>query len=485
MSGTGLTSIDGRMFIDGARVAASSTVPTPDPGTGRWLADVAQSTASDVSDAVNSAQVALSGWRSRPPIERAGILTQVADAIIANTETLAALESADVGKPIKQARADVAAAAGYFRFYAGLADKLLGTSIPVGFGRHDFTVREPVGVSAHIVPWNYPLQLSSRGIAPALACGNAVVVKPAHEAGLSIALMAEIATMAGLPVGLMNVVSGDGRVGAMVTSHPGVNHITFTGSVPTGTAVMVSAAANVVPVTLELGGKSPMIVFADADLVKAARTTASTIVQNAGQTCSAASRVILHRSVEKEFLALLREHLAHVTIGRGADDLDMGPVVSERQRDMIDQAVANAVSAGSARVLTGGRRSTPDGAEDGFYFEPTLLGDVDPLADIAQQEVFGPVIVTLSFDTVDEAISIANGTPYGLVAGVWTRDLVTAHKVSQQLECGQVFVNGYGAGGGVALPFGGRGRSGFGREKGFEALQNYTATKNIMIHFEE
>jgi aldehyde dehydrogenase (NAD+) len=480
-----MSDIDGRLFIDGARTASAATVPTPDPGTGEWLVDVAQSDAGDVDQAVDSAQAALDGWRSRPPVERAAILTQVADAIVARTDEFAALESADVGKPLREARADVAAAAGYFRFYAGLADKILGSSIPVGFGRHDFTVREPVGVSAHIVPWNYPLQLSSRGIAPALACGNAVVVKPAHEAGLSIALIAEVATAAGLPAGLMNVVSGDARAGKLVASHPRVDHVTFTGSVPTGSAVMTAAAANVVPVTLELGGKSPMIVFPDADLAKAARTTATVIIQNAGQTCSAASRVIIHRSVEQEFLELLRGHLQDLRIGPGASEPDMGPVVSARQRDRIDEAVSTAVAAGAARVLIGGRRPRPDGAENGFYFEPTLLIDVDPQADIAQQEVFGPVLVSMPFDSREDAVALANGTPYGLVAGVWTRDLVTAHTVSQQLDCGQVFVNGYGAGGGVALPFGGRGRSGFGREKGLEALANYTATKNIMIHFEE
>ena len=476
---------DGRMFIDGARrsAAGNATVSTPDPSTGEVLTEVALGGAADVDEAVTGARVAQRQWRREAPARRAAILDAVADGLLARTDELADLESADVGKPISQARADVVAAAAYFRFYAGLADKILGTSIPVGPGRQAYTVREPVGVSAHIVPWNYPLQLSSRGIAPALACGNAVVVKPAAEAGLSVVAIAEIATAAGVPAGVFNVVTGDGGTGAAITAHDGVDHVTFTGSVSTGSAVMRSAADNVVPVTLELGGKSPMIVFADADLEAAAATTASVIVQNAGQTCSAASRLLVQDSVREKFLAMVQERLAAVRVGPGRDDPAMGPVISARQRDQVEQAVQAAVDSG-ATVLTGGERGCPAGLEGGFFYRPTLLAGVDPHDPIAQQEVFGPVLAALPFVDADEAIEIANGTPYGLVSGVWTTNLRTAHSLAQELECGQVFINGYGAGGGVALPFGGRGKSGFGREKGLEALHNYTATKNVMIHFE-
>lgn len=480
------TTLDGRMFIDGERVWATTneTIATANPADGAELIGVAEGGIADIDAAVSAATRAHHQWRRRPPGERAAILFEVADAIIAARDELADIESVDVGKPRREALADVTAAAAYFRFYAGLADKLLGTSIPVGFGRHDFTVREPIGVSAQIVPWNYPMQLSSRGIAPALACGNAVVVKPAHEAGLTVAKMSELATAAGLPPGLWNVVTGDGRTGAALVSHPGIHHITFTGSVPTGAAVMQAAAANVVPVTLELGGKSPMIVFADADLDRAAATTAAVILQNAGQTCSAASRLVVAAEVHDEVVANVGAALGAARLGPGTTDPDIGPLVSARQRDRVDSAVGTAIDAGRARAHTGGRRGRPEGFEDGFYYEPTLLVDVDPTDAIAQEEVFGPVVVALPFSSVDDAIVLADATPYGLVAGVWTNDLRTAHRVAQEVTCGQVFVNGYGAGGGVALPFGGRGKSGFGREKGVEALHNYTTTKNVMIHFE-
>jgi len=477
--------IDGRMLIAGERVGAldGRALPTPDPATGQTLAQVAAGQAADVDAAVESAREASGKWAATAPSHRARVLFALAQLLTAQRHELAELESRDVGKPLREALTDVDTASEYFAFYAGLADKVLGLSIPLGPGRTDFTVREPIGVSAQIVPWNYPLQLSSRGVAPALACGNAVVCKPALEAGLSLVRLAELAIHAGLPRGAFNVVTGDGpHAGAALAGHRDVNHVTFTGSVDTGRAVMHAAAENIVPVTLELGGKSPILVFADSDLPHAAKTAAAVITYNAGQTCSAASRILVEQNAHDELVSRLERHLGQVRLGAGIDDPEMGPVVSEKQLDRVLAAVSSAVEDGQTPV-TGGGRPTDDRLAGGFFVEPTVFRDVPPAAPIAQEEVFGPVLAVTSFQDTDEAIAIANGTPYGLACGVWTASLRTAHRVAAEVEAGQVFVNDYGSAGGVALPFGGRKLSGFGREKGVEALANYTAVKNVLISY--
>jgi len=376
------------------------------------------------------------------------------------------MESLDVGKPLRQAEDDVAAAAGYFEYFAGVADKVFGSSIPLGKGFVDFTLREPLGVSAQIVPWNYPLRLASRGIAPALACGNAVVAKPAAEAGLSIIRLAELAVEAGLPPGVFNVVTGGRETGAALASHPGINHITFTGSVPTGIAIMKAAADNVVPVTLELGGKSPNIVFADADLERAAASAATTLMQNSAQTCTAPTRLLLEAPAHDRFVELLAKRIATIRLGRGLDNPDMGPVVSERQMERVLGFIATGAKDG-ARAVVGGRRADGAGLNRGFFIEPTLLDQV----------------AVTTFGSLDEAIDVANGTPYGLVTGVWTRDLSRALTVATAVKSGQVRVNSYSVEGSIGLPFGGYKRSGFGREQGVEALANYTQVKNVMINF--
>ena len=472
------------MFINGERVwaRAGAAFDAIDPATAEVFARVAQSDKADVDAAVASARSAMGGWAGLPPVRRVRILNRLAGLLREHSHEFAELESIDVGKPLRQAEDDVAAAAGYFEYFAGVADKVFGSTIPLGKGFVDFTLREPLGVSVQIVPWNYPLRLASRGIAPALACGNAVVAKPAAEAGLSVVRLAELAVEAGLPPGVFNVVTGGRETGAALASHPGINHITFTGSVPTGIAIMKAAADNVVPVTLELGGKSPNIVFADADLERAAASAATTLMQNSAQTCTAPTRLLLEESAHDRFVDLLAKRIGTIHLGRGLDNPDMGPVVSERQMQRVLGYIAAGAKEG-ARAVTGGRRA--DGAElaRGYFIEPTLLDRVAPGTALEQEEIFGPVLTVTTFASVEEAIAVANGTPYGLVTGVWTRDLSRALTVATAVKSGQVRVNSYSVEGSIGLPFGGYRRSGFGREQGVEALANYTQIKNVMINF--
>jgi aldehyde dehydrogenase (NAD+) len=477
--------IDGRMYLYGQRLWASSgsTFDAIDPATGQVFTAIALADRSDVDAAVTAARRAVeAGWGGLPPVRRVRILNRVAALLRERRAEFAQLESLDVGKPLRQAEDDVAAAAGYFEFFAGVADKVFGSSIPLGTGFLDFTLREPLGVSAQIVPWNYPLRLASRGIAPALACGNAVVAKPAAEAGLSIVRLAELATEAGLPPGVFNVVTGGRETGAALAAHAGINHITFTGSVPTGIAIMKAAADNVVPVTLELGGKSANIVFADADLERAAASAATTLMQNSAQTCTAPTRLLLETSAHDRFVDLLAQRIRSIRLGRGLDNPDMGPVVSERQMQRVLGFLEGGVKDGATAVTGGGRSRAPELA-NGYFIEPTLLDRVPRGSKLEQEEIFGPVLTVTGFDAVDDAIAIANGTPYGLVTGIWTKDLSKALTVATAVKSGQVRVNAYSVEGSIGLPFGGYKRSGFGREQGVEALANYTQIKNVMINF--
>ena len=477
--------VDGRMFINGERAWARSgaTLEAIDPATAEVFAQVALGERADVDAAIAAAHAALAGgWAGLPPVRRVRILNRLAGLLRERSRELAELESLDVGKPLRQAEDDVSAAASYFEFFAGVADKVFGSSIPLGGGFIDFTLREPLGVSAQIVPWNYPLRLASRGIAPALSCGNAVVAKPAAEAGLSVVRLAELAVEAGLPSGVFNVVTGGRHTGAALASHPGINHITFTGSVPTGIAIMKAAADHVVPVTLELGGKSANIVFADADLEKAAASAATTLMQNSAQTCTAPTRLLLEEAAHERFVQLLAQRIGTIRMGRGLDNPDMGPVVSERQMNRVLGYLAAGKKDG-ARAVTGGGRSLAAELARGYFIEPTLLDGVARGTPLEQEEIFGPVLTVTSFRSVEEAIEIANGTPYGLVTGVWTRELSKALAVATAVKSGQVRVNAYSVEGSIGLPFGGYKRSGFGREQGVEALANYTQIKNVMINF--
>jgi aldehyde dehydrogenase (NAD+) len=480
-----MTAIDGRMFVDGERSWSSSgsTFDAIDPATAEIFTTVALADQRDVDVAVTAARAAAdAGWAGLPPVRRVRMLNRLAALLRERRDEFAQLESLDVGKPLRQAEDDVAAAAGYFEFFAGVADKVFGSSIPLGKGFVDFTLREPLGVSAQIVPWNYPLRLASRGIAPALACGNAVVAKPAAEAGLSVVRLAELAIDAGFPPGVFNVVTGGRETGMALTAHPGINHITFTGSVPTGIAIMKAAADNVVPVTLELGGKSPNIVFADADLERAAASSATTLMQNSAQTCTAPTRLLLESAAHDRFVDLLAQRIRSIRLGRGLDNPDMGPVVSERQMRRVLGFLEGGVKDGATAVTGGGRSRAPELAR-GYFIEPTLLDRVPRGSRLEQEEIFGPVLTVTSFDSVEEAIAIANGTPYGLVTGIWTKDLSKALSAATAIKSGQVRVNAYSVEGSIGLPFGGYKRSGFGREQGVEALANYTQVKNIMINF--
>jgi acyl-CoA reductase-like NAD-dependent aldehyde dehydrogenase len=375
----------------------------------------------------------------------------------------------------------VEVAAQYFEFYGGLADKFFGDTMPQGGQALSFTLREPLGVTAHIVPWNYPIQISSRTVAPAMMAGNACVLKPAEEAPLSALALGELAQRAGLPPGVLNIVPGSGEVaGAALAASDAVDHVAFTGGLETGRLVMAAAARNVKPVTMELGGKSPNIVFGDADLDRAVPVIMRAVIQNAGQTCSAGARLIVERRVHDEVIERLLAAFEQVRVGRGLDDPDLGPLISAAQRDRVLGHLRGAVADG-ATVAAGGSPVDVPGCEGGFFIAPTLVTGVDPSAAIAQQEVFGPVLTVLQVDGEEEAAVVADGTAFGLVAGVWTRDLDRAVRLSRSLRCGQVFVNSYGAGGGVSLPFGGVKKSGFGREKGVEAAFEYTQTKSIVI----
>jgi acyl-CoA reductase-like NAD-dependent aldehyde dehydrogenase len=473
------------MFIGGEWVGSEGgeTFSSINPADRTPLAEAPRAREEDVDRAVRAARGAFEGseWAGMVPAERGRILQRMAAMVRERAEELSRLETLDSGKPLAQAEADVEAAARYCEYYAGVADKILGETIPVAPGILDYTLREPMGVSAQIVPWNYPIQLALRGSAPALAAGNAVVLKPAEDTPITAVKVAEIVQEAGLPDGIYNVVTGYGaEAGAALAAHPGVDHVTFTGSVPTGIEVMKAAAGNVKPVTLELGGKSPNIVFADADQDEALAWVVRSIIQNAGQTCSAGSRLIVERSIHEEFVGRVVEAMEALQIGPGIEGSDLGPIISEKQLERIlgYMELAREERVG---IATGGGRPEPDGPLDGFFFQPTVMDGLAPDHRLAQEEIFGPVLGVLAFDTVEEAIETANATEYGLIAGVWTNDLNKAHHIASKVRAGQIFVNNYGAGGGIEMPFGGYGKSGFGREKGLEALHSYTQLKNVAV----
>jgi aldehyde dehydrogenase (NAD+) len=477
-----------RLLIGGTwrAAAAGATLALEDPSDGSELARIGRGSAADIDAAVAAARAALddgdaAAWGRLSAVERGRILAAIAGKVLDNVELLAALEAHDVGKPLKQARADAVALARYCEFYAGACDKVHGQTLPFANGYTALTLREPHGVTGHIVPWNYPMQIVGRSVGAALAMGNACVLKPAEEACLTVLAFARICAAAGLPAGALNVVTGLGEeAGAALAAHPGVDHLSFTGSVATGALVQIAAARNAVPVTLELGGKSPQIVFADADLEAALPFLVNAGIQNAGQTCSAASRILVERPVWGRVRAMMAERYRALRAGPAARDLDLGPVISGRQKEGVDHFLALARDTGLAFAAEG--ELVADAPKRGHYVRPTLVDDVPPDHALAQDEIFGPVQVLIAFDGEAEAIRIANGTRYGLVAGVWTKDGSRALRMARALKCGQVFVNNYGAGGGIELPFGGVKHSGHGREKGFEALYGFSTLKTIAIH---
>jgi aldehyde dehydrogenase (NAD+) len=461
--------------------ASRAELPMVDPSDGAPFAAIARGNAADIDTAVRAAQAARDGaWGRLAPAEKGRVLARLGLAILDRAEELALIEARDCGKPLKQARADVAACARYFEFYGGASDKLHGATIPYPEGFTVLTWREPHGVTGHIIPWNYPLQIFGRSVGGSLAAGNACVVKPAEDACLSLLRLAELAADVGLPAGALNIVTGLGsEAGAALAEHPGIQHVSFTGSPATGVLVSSAAAKRHCPVTMELGGKSPQIVFADADLDAALPALVNAIVQNAGQTCSAGSRLLVEASRYEEVLVRLGECFAVLRTGPALADLDCGPLIRGSQMQRVRDFLAAAERDGIATVVRG--QVVADAPTGGFYVAPALLRDVPMDHRLACDEVFGPVLAAMPFADEAEAIRIGNGTDFGLVAGVWTRDGARQLRMARALQSGQVFVNNYGAGGGVELPFGGVKHSGHGREKGFEALFGFTTLKTVVL----
>ena len=467
-----------QVFLDGQwRTSSGQALPVTDPSTGSGLGEIAGGTAADIDAAVKAAQDAQRGdWGKATALERGRVLTRIGQLVLENTEALARMEAMDVGKPLTQARADVVALARYMEFYGGAADKLHGQTIPYLDGYTVYTLREPHGVTGHIIPWNYPMQIIGRSVGAALATGNACVLKPAEEASFTALAFAALADQAGLPPGALNVVPGLGEVaGAALAGHGGIDHVSFTGSVAVGKLIQKAAGDHVVPVTLELGGKSPQVVFADADLEAALPFLVNAGIQNAGQTCSASSRILVEASRYDEVVARMAERYSSLRSGPALDDLEVGPLVSQSQKSLVEGFLAKGhdlETAGEGQIVS----DAPDG---GAYVAPKLLVGAKPDHVLAQDEIFGPVQVVIPFADEDEALSIANGTDLGLVASCWTADGARQMRMAKRLRAGQVFLNNYGAGGGVELPFGGRGLSGHGREKGFEALYGFTTLKTV------
>tara|TARA_R110002020_G_scaffold400596_10_gene610933 strand:- start:37160 stop:38614 length:1455 start_codon:yes stop_codon:yes gene_type:complete len=460
-----------------APCASGQTLPLINPSDGTALCQIARGGAADIDAAVAAARSAFDGaWGRTTAVERGRVLYRIGALVLENIDELAQLEALDVGKPLTQARADVVALARYMEFYAGAVDKLHGETIPYLDGYTVYTLREPHGVTGHIIPWNYPMQIIGRSVGAALATGNAAVLKPAEEACLTALAFGELARRAGLPDGALNVVPGLGaEAGAALTAHADINHISFTGSVGTGRMIQQAASQHVIPVTLELGGKSPQLVFDDADIDAALPFLVNAGIQNAGQTCSASSRILVQRGVYDEVVRKMAERYAALRAGPAMADLSVGPLVSARQKEIVEGFIAK----GADLNLVARGTVEADAPTGGAYVAPALFADVPSDHTLAQDEIFGPVQVIIPFEDESEALAIANGTAYGLVASVWSQNGARQMRLAKALRAGQVFVNNYGAGGGVELPFGGSGLSGHGREKGFEALYGFTTLKTV------
>ncbi|MFC4297518.1 aldehyde dehydrogenase family protein [Castellaniella hirudinis] len=478
-----LPGLPDQLYIDGQwRPAASGDrMEAVDPGTERPFAAIAAGAIEDVDIAVTSSERAYRDvWRHAPPSQRATILRKAALLVRARAARLAVVETLDCGKPLSESLEDVETVARLLDYYGGAADKLQGDTIPLGGNFVSYNQLEPVGVTAHIVPWNFPMFSMIRGVAPALAAGCTTVVKPAETTSITALLLADILSEAGLPPGVCNVVTGTGAaVGEPLSRHPSVRHVTFTGSVDTGRRVMRNAAQHIASVTLELGGKSPAIVLADCDLDHAVEDMLEAIYLNAGQVCSAGSRLVIERGAHAEFIEKFSARAQALTMGHGLKNPAIGAINSHRQLDKIAAAVDGARARG-IRAVTGGGRATDPDSGTGWFFQPTVLDDVPAGDPVVQEEIFGPVLCVQIVDTIEDALHAANGTDYGLAACIYTKDLQKALGLARDIDAGQITVNQYFAGG-IYTPFGGNKRSGFGREKGLEALRNYCRVKNVTI----
>ncbi|UPT72692.1 MAG: aldehyde dehydrogenase family protein [Elusimicrobiota bacterium] len=476
-----------KLLIDGKPVDAASgkTFETVNPATGEALGAVAAGDAADVDAAVAAARKALEGpWGKMTPAEREKVLHKVADLLEARAEAFAQLDTLDNGKPIREAKSgDLPLSVALFRYYGGWPTKITGDTTPVSVPYYpgakflQYTVREPIGVVGAIIPWNFPLLMAAERLAPILACGNTVVLKPAEQTPLSALWLGELLLEAGVPAGVVNVVPGLGpTAGAAIAKHMGIDKVTFTGSTEVGREIVKASAGNMKRVTMELGGKSPNIIFADADMEAAARGIFAGIFYNQGQTCSAGSRVFIERPAYDKLVAAVADRAGKIKQGNGLDPkIAMGPLVSKEQRDRVLSLVEKGKSEG-AKLLAGG--AAQPGA--GWFIQPTVFGDVKDDMTIAREEIFGPVVCLFPFDSVDEVIDRANSTDYGLVAAVWTKDIKKAHLAANRLKAGVVWINCYQFVD-AAAPWGGVKQSGYGREKGPYAIENYTSVKSVWV----
>jgi acyl-CoA reductase-like NAD-dependent aldehyde dehydrogenase len=469
-----------RLFIGGewAEAADGRTFETPNPATGETLAEVAFGGKEDVDRAVRAARKAFDdgSWTGLHPKDREAILRRLADLIAENVEELATLEVLDNGKPMRMARAEAAAAAEYVRYYAGWPTKITGDVLPSAPTHHKYVRREPVGVCGQIIPWNFPLIMVTWKVAPALACGNTVVLKPAEQTPVTALRFAELAAEAGVPPGVLNVITGDGTTGAAVVAHPGVDKIAFTGSTEVGKKVMAAAAGTVKRVSLELGGKSPNIVFADANLEKAVPASMMGVFANSGQICTAGTRLFLERRIHDEFVERLTAFAGKLKVGPGLEEgVQLGPVVSEEQQSRIRGYLETGPEEGATAALGGHVKEGP-----GYFIEPTIFTGVSNDMRIAREEIFGPVVSVIPFEDAESAVQLGNETEYGLAAGIWTQDISKAHRVAAALRAGIVWVNTYGEFDPMT-PFGGFKSSGYGRELGEASLELYTQRKSVVI----
>jgi len=472
--------VDGQ-WVDARKGGYFSTL---DPASGEILATVSEGTAEDIDDAVAAARRAFedSRWSGLPPSERAALMNRLADLIEAHGEEFAQLDALDCGKPVSLARlADVPTTIGHFRYFSGWATKLGGETLPVSTpGFLNYTVREPIGVVGQIIPWNFPVMFASTKLAPALAAGCTIVIKPAEETPLSLLRLGELIQEAGIPDGVVNIVPGFGAsAGAALASHPGVDKIAFTGSTEVGRAIVRASAGNLKKVSLELGGKAPNIVLPDADLDSVADGAADAIFFNQGEACCAGSRLLVHESCHDELVAEITRRASSIKVGAGIlPDTQMGPLVSQQQLDRVHGYIESGLEQG-AKIASGGGR--PAGLDRGYFIEPTVFTDVDASMVIAQEEIFGPVLTVIAWTDIDDLVRKANDTVYGLAAGIWTLDIKKAHSIAARLKAGTVWINCWNAFD-PGSPWGGYRQSGWGRETGRMGAELYTEVKSVWVN---